>query len=68
MNTNLFEVIVVENPTLKEKEEGGLGKIVIPITSVLAQDKSAAIISVILNNDLSMTDKSRLEVIVRPFG
>jgi len=63
----LFEVAILEKPTAKEIEDGASEKLVLPPTSVVANDEqSAAIVAVMDAKDLNI-DRSKMQVLVRPF-
>lgn len=65
----LFEVAIIEHPTKVELERGESEKIVLQPVAVVAKDAQTAAISAILDEskkDLKL-DKSRMEVLVRPF-
>ena len=65
----LFEVAILEKPTKKEIEEGKSERIVMMPTSVIAGDsQSAAVIAAMEAKNLSDIDKSRMEILVRPFA
>lgn len=65
----LFDVAILEKPTKKEAEQGKCERLVFGPTSVVASDEQSAAISAVMDNkeDLKI-DKSRMEVLVRPFG
>lgn len=67
----LFEVAIVENPTNEAMEKRNeLEKVVLEPTTVVASDQAAAGITAIMDNTekLKDCDKSRLQVLVRPFA
>lgn len=67
----LFEVAILEQPTKKEIEEGtGEEKLVFGPKPVVAKDSQSAAIKAVLDNasDAAKIDKSRMQVIVRPFS
>ena len=63
----LFEVSILERPTKKEAEDGASEKIVMPITAVVATDKQSAGIIAVMDADSIDVDRSRMQVLVRPF-
>jgi hypothetical protein len=67
--TMLFEVAVLVTPTVNEKEEGKLEEIVLHPQFIIAADAQSASMQVIMDNTEALTkvDKSRLQVLVRPF-
>lgn len=68
MSMKLFQYAVILHPTPKEREDGANSKILVPITTVLAMDVSAATLQAgraISETDLDKLD--RIEVAVRPF-
>lgn len=66
----LFEVAILESPTKKEKEDGKTDRLVFGPKAVIANDSQTAAISAVLdgNNGQPLEiDKSRMQVLVRPF-
>ena len=63
----LFDVVVVEHPTKDDAENGQLERLVLGPTTVVARDSQGAAISAVLSEKNFDIDKSRMEVIVRPF-
>lgn len=67
----LFEVAMLVKPTKKESEEGGSETLVFGPKAVIANDAQSAAISAVLDNTdekLKTVDRSRLQVLVRPFA
>ena len=68
----LFEVAILETPTKKEAEDGKTERLVFGPKAVVANDgQSAAIAAVLDGNDDGMkltVDRSRMQVLVRPFA
>lgn len=65
----LFEVAMLENPTKKQAEEGAAQKLVFGPKAVIANDEQAAAINAVLDGSIdAAVDRSRLEVLVRPFA
>ena len=67
----LFLVAIVENPTKKEVENGGLGRLVLMPTAVIARDAQAAAVNAVMEMDsekLKGFHKDRLQVHVLPFA
>ena len=65
----LFEVAIIENPTPKEKEDGAVEKLVFGPKAVIAKDSQIAAISAILDvPPTNPIDRSKIEVLVRPFA
>jgi hypothetical protein len=67
----LYEVAILEVPTKKEQEEGSaLEKLVFGPHYVVAQDQQAAALKAVLENadKAAKIDKSRMQVLVRPFA
>lgn len=66
----LYEVVVLEKPTKKAAEEGALEKVMFGPTTIVAKDDKAAGLSAIMDNGpaLAGADRSRLEVLIRPFA
>lgn len=63
----LFEVAILEKPTKKEIEDGKSERLVLKPTAVVAADEQSAAISAVMDNNPEDLDRSRMEVIVRPF-
>lgn len=64
----LFEVAIIEEPTQKEIEDGGVEKLVMTPTAVLAQDEQTAAINAVMDSDDLKVDRNKMKVLVRPFG
>jgi hypothetical protein len=65
----LFEVAILEKPTRKEAEDGASEKLVYGPKAVVARDGQSAAIAAVMDGDVPTTiDKSRMEVLVRPFA
>lgn len=65
----LFEVAILENPTKKSAEDGVGQKLVLPPTPVIARDPQSAAINAVMDGAIPKDiDRSRLEVLVRPFA
>ena len=65
----LFEVAMLESPTKKEAEEGKAERLVFGPRAVVANDaQSAAIAAVMDEGNATNVDRSRMQVIVRPFA
>lgn len=65
----LFEVAILENPTKKSAEDGVGQKLVLGPKPVIARDQQSAAINAVLDGGIDSTvDRSRLEVLVRPFA
>ena len=63
----LFEVAILERPTKKEAEEGASERIVMPPTPVVAIDEQSAGINAVMDADKFEVDRSRMQVLIRPF-
>ena len=64
----LFEVAILEKPTAKELESGQCEKLVFGPKSIVAADEQSAAIGAVMDNAETLhVDKSRMEVLVRPF-
>lgn len=63
----LFEVVVLENPTPKEKDDGAYERLVLGPKAVVAADSQAAALSVVMDGELDI-DRNRMKVLVRPFS
>ena len=64
----LFEVAILETPTKKEREEGKTEKLVFGPKPVVANDSQSAAIAAVLDGDKIEVDRSRMQVLVRPFA
>lgn len=68
----LFEVAILEKPTKKEIDEGGkTERLVFGPKAVVANDSQSAAIAAVLdgnNGEKIDVDRSRMTVLVRPFG
>ena len=64
----LFEVAILERPTPKEMEEGKVEKLVLGPKAVVAQDAQSAAIAAVLEGEAPELDRSKMEVLVRPFA
>lgn len=65
----LYEVAILERPTPKQVEEGAAEKLVFGPKAIVANDPQSAGISAVLDEGTKISiDKSRMEVLVRPFG
>jgi hypothetical protein len=65
----LFEVCIVENPTRQAAEAGALETIVTQPKLLVARDSQAAGFAAVLDADIpASADRTRLEVLVRPFA
>jgi len=65
----LFEVAILETPTIKGAKEGEVEKLVFGPKAVVAKDEDSASVVAVLNaaEELGSVDKDRLDVLVRPF-
>ena len=64
----LYEVAILERPTPKEAEEGKAERLVLGPKAVIANDERGAAIAAVLDNTDIKVDRSRMEVLVRPFA
>lgn len=65
----LFEVALIQKPTVKESEDGKNETLVLPPTPVIARDpQSAGVAAVMANKEKITADLARVEVLVRPFA
>jgi len=65
----LFEVAILEKPTKKEAEEGASEKLVFGPKAVVARDNQSAAIAAVMDGEVPKDiDRSRMEVLVRPFA
>lgn len=65
----IFEAIVIENPTKEQKNNDTLEELVLGPKIIIAKDANAAALSVVLDSAAALIsrDRSRLEVLIRPF-
>lgn len=65
----LFEVVVLEKPTKKAAEEGGIERLVFGPKAVVARDAQSAAIGAVMSGDMPKdVDLTRTDVVVRPFS
>lgn len=65
----LFEVAILERPTKKQAEEGQSEKLVFGPKSVVARDQQSAVISAVMDGELGRdVDRTRMEILARPFA
>lgn len=64
----LYEVAILEQPTKKEQEDGKSERIVVAPKAVVAPDPQSAAIAVVLDAGKLEVDRSRMQVLVRPFA
>ncbi len=67
----LFEVAILEKPTVKEAEAGKGERLVLGPVPVVANDPQGAGIAAVLEDTdgkLKEVDRQRMEVLVRPFS
>lgn len=65
----LFEVCIIEKPTRKAAEEGALEKLAVEPKLIIARDAQAAGFEAVFGAELdAQFDRTRLEVLVRPFA
>jgi hypothetical protein len=65
----LFDVAILQKPTRKEAEEGQGEKLVYGPKAVIARDINSAPLVAIMDAELPKDiDKTRLEVLCRPFA
>lgn len=64
----LFQYAIIKHPTDKEKENGKSSRLVVEVTTVLAEnDKQATLMAGRAIPEAELKDIDRLEVAVRPF-
>lgn len=63
----LFEVAIIEKPTKKECEEGGQERLAFGPVPIIAADEQSAAIAAVLDGQKIDIDRTRMEVLVRPF-
>jgi hypothetical protein len=65
----LFEVAIIQKPTKKEAEDGVSEKLVFGPKSVIARDNQSAAIAAVMDGEIGAdVDRTRMEVLVRPFA
>lgn len=68
----LFEVAILELPTKNEKEDGRSERLAFGPAAVIAKDEQAAAIAAVLDSSQQaehiVVDRSRMQVLVRPFA
>jgi len=65
----LYEVAILQKPTKKEAEDGASERLVFGPKSVVANDDQSAAIAAVMDGDAPRDlDRSRMEVLVRPFA
>ena len=64
----LFEVAILEMPTKNEREDGKAEKLVMSPRAVVAADAQSAAIAAVLDNGSLEVDRTRMQVLVRPFA
>lgn len=65
----LFEVAILEQPTKKQAEEGGVEKLVFGPKPVVAADSQSAAIAAVMDSTAKVeVDRTRMQVLVRPFA
>lgn len=65
----LFEVAILETPTKKDAEEGKTERLVFGPKAVVARDSQSAAIAAVMDGGMDATvDRTRMNVIVRPFS
>ena len=64
----LFEVAILEHPTKKEiEDEGKSERLVFGPKAVIGRDAQSAAIAAVMDGEIKDLDRSRMEVLVRPF-
>lgn len=64
----LFEVAIIERPTKKDAEDGKVERLVMGPRAVIASDSQSAAIAAVLDGDKFEIDRTRMQVLVRPFA
>lgn len=65
----LFEVAIIEKPTINEFEAGKPERLVFGPTAVISPDEKSAALAAVLQAGTGVdVDRSRMEVLVRPFA
>ena len=63
----LFEVAILEKPKKKDAEEGASERLVFGPKAIIASDAQHAAISAVMDEPRVEVDRTRMEVLVRPF-
>ena len=65
----LYEIAIIQKPTKKEAEEGGIEKLLFGPKAVVARDEQAAAVGAVAGNGAlpPETDLNRIDVLIRPF-
>lgn len=63
----LFEVVIVEKPTVNQMNAGELEKVIIGPKLIVAKDAQQAGMKVALDESLPKIDRDRMEILVRSF-
>lgn len=64
----LFEVAIIEKPTIKEIEDlGKAERLVFGPTAVIAKDAQSAGVNAVMEAGTIQVERDRMEVLVRPF-
>lgn len=63
----LFEVVILEKPTVNQMNDGQLPRIIIGPVVLVAKDAQSAAMQVGMQKDLPDFDRTRMEVCVRSF-
>lgn len=64
----LYEVAILEKPTKKEREEGQAEKLIFGPEAVVANDDQSAAVAAVMDATDLKVDRSRMEILVRPFA
>lgn len=65
----LFEVVVLEKPTKKSAEDGGMERLVFGPKAIVARDAQSAAIGAVMSGEMAKdVDLTRTDVLVRPFS
>ena len=65
----LYEVAILQRPTKKEAEEGASEKLVFGPKCVVARDDQSAAIEAVMDGEVPREiERSRMEVLIRPFA
>lgn len=65
----LFEVAIVQKPTKKQAEDGGIETLLYGPKAVVAKDAQAAAIGAVMSGDMPKdADLTRIDVLIRPFS
>lgn len=65
----LYEIAILEKPTKEQAKNGKTEKLILGPCAIVAEDDRSAFVSLVMDHseELKEVDKTRMEVLVRPF-